>query len=164
VQLHKTGDSALECFKRDKIDLGLFDVKLPGMDGFSLCHQIRSMDIKIPIIFLTGISQPESISNKFDLGSYDYLEKPYSMKELIARIGLMLGRNGLMDSIEINKQVYYFGKYRFELPKNELYYNGETHNLTRLECRILRMLIDNRNKVIDRRIILNKYPLYQPRI
>jgi len=156
VQLCKTAESAIGCLENEKYDLCLFDVKLPGMDGISLSRYIRSESIKIPIIFLTGITQIEEQINGIELDPYDYVGKPYLIKELVLRIRILLGRNGLLESVEIDNQTYYFSKYRFEFLKNELYYHGETHTLTSLEGRVLQMLVENRNRVVERRIILNK--------
>ena len=98
------GEEALESFHRDSPDLIVLDVMLPKMDGFAVCRRIRAESV-VPIIFLTAL---EAISERvagLDLGADDYLSKPFSPKELEARIATILRRMGPSVSVTETKEV-----------------------------------------------------------
>ena len=88
----KSGEEALSFVMRQKIDLILLDILLPGMDGFETCRRLREMT-EVPILFLTGKAKgKEDIVHGFSLGADDYLTKPFSMRELFFRINAILRR------------------------------------------------------------------------
>ncbi|RPH34493.1 MAG: response regulator [Bacteroidales bacterium] len=88
VEFAINGESALDWIKRATFDLILLDIMMPGMDGYEVCRIIKSdpKNQKIPIIFLTGKVDTESIISAFDLGAVDYIKKPFNQRELIARV------------------------------------------------------------------------------
>jgi two-component system sensor histidine kinase/response regulator len=88
IAVAKNGNSALELVKNIKIDLILLDIMMPGMDGFELCRQIKSINFikDIPVIFLTAKTESEDVINAFKIGAVDYITKPFQKDELLARI------------------------------------------------------------------------------
>ena len=92
VELARNGKTAFEKFNDSKYDFCLFDVMMPIMDGFSLAKEIREIDRKVPILFLTAKAMKEDKLEGFNIGADDYLTKPFSMEELLARITAILRR------------------------------------------------------------------------
>lgn len=147
----KNGKEALETFYKEKADVLILDVMLPIKDGFSVAIEIRKTNKQIPIIFLTAKSQTHDVIEGFKSGGNDYLKKPFSMEELIVRIHSLLNRNEKIlddDLIEI-------GNYKFNRVQQQLVYQNTIQNLTNRESELLYCLHQNKNKIIERSIILN---------
>jgi DNA-binding response OmpR family regulator len=126
---------------------------MPKKDGFTLAKEIRAIDKRIPIIFLTAKSQTEDVVEGFSIGGNDYLKKPFSMEELIVRIHNLLNRTQVQKTADILN----IGEYQFNFPKQLLHYKEEAPlQLTHREAHLLFHLIKNQNKVLDRSLILNK--------
>jgi two-component system OmpR family response regulator len=87
------GAQALAAIDRDRADLVILDVRLPGMDGFEVCRQLRADGSDIPVIFLTARDTPEDRLSGFTKGGDDYVTKPFSLEELIARVRAVLRRS-----------------------------------------------------------------------
>lgn len=152
VRLCPDGEIALEEYKANPPTILVLDVMMPKKDGFTLAKEIREQDDTIPIIFLTAKSQPADVVEGFSIGGNDYLKKPFSIEELIARINNLLNR-----SLEQkNAQQLVIGKYTFDFPKQLLHLDKETQNLTHREAHLLFHLVKNRNQVLDRSMILKK--------
>jgi len=153
VLLCENGQKAYDVYTREKPSLLVLDVMMPKKDGFTLAKEIRSIDDTIPIIFLTAKSQTQDVVEGFSIGGNDYLKKPFSMEELIARINNLLQRSNTQKKGEILK----IGDFTFDFPKQVLQYKNE-HNqqLTHREAHLLFHLIKNKNQVLDRSIILNE--------
>jgi DNA-binding response OmpR family regulator len=125
---------------------------MPLKDGFSLAKDVRKMDKKVPIIFLTSKSQTQDVVQGFTFGGNDYLKKPFSMEELIVRMHSLLGRvKQSKDGEEIA-----IGNYIFNAIKQTLLHNNTLETLTHRETALLQLLIENKNEIIDRSFILNK--------
>ena len=92
VELARNGKIAFEKFTSSSFDFCIFDVMMPVMDGFTLAKEIREIDRKVPILFLTAKAMKEDKLEGFALGADDYLAKPFSMEELLARITAILRR------------------------------------------------------------------------
>lgn len=149
----ENGELALESYHKAKPDILVLDVMMPKKDGFTLAKEIRATDVKIPIIFLTAKSQTQDVVEGFSIGGNDYLKKPFSMEELIARINNLLQRKELQEETNILN----IGHYSFNFPKQTLQYKSEdTTQLTHREAHLLFHLIQNKNKVLDRSLILKK--------
>jgi DNA-binding response OmpR family regulator len=91
VTLSDNGREALERLTQDKPDLVLLDIKLPGTDGYQVLQQIRATST-VPVIMLTAVQEPHSVSRSLDLGADDYVRKPFSVQELMAHIRAKLRR------------------------------------------------------------------------
>ncbi|PKW28464.1 response regulator transcription factor [Flavobacterium lindanitolerans] len=152
VVLCKNGEEAFEAFSREKPELLVLDVMMPKKDGFTLAKEIRKLDKKTPIIFLTAKSQTQDVVDGFQLGGNDYLKKPFSMEELIIRIHALLGRIQL----EKNDENISIGNYIFNQTKQTLDYLGNIQFLTHREASLLHLLIENKNDILDRSLVLKK--------
>jgi DNA-binding response OmpR family regulator len=148
----KNGQEAFDTFVSKKPDVLVLDVMMPLKDGFSLAKDVRKMDKKVPIIFLTSKSQTQDVVQGFTFGGNDYLKKPFSMEELIVRMHSLLGRvKQSKDGEEIA-----IGNYIFNAIKQTLLHNNTLETLTHRETALLQLLIENKNEIIDRSFILNK--------
>jgi DNA-binding response OmpR family regulator len=88
----ENGKQALELWQSRPVDLVLLDVVMPSLDGFELCRQLRRLS-SIPVIFLTAMEAEQDVVKGFDVGGYDYILKPFRLKELLARIYAVLRRS-----------------------------------------------------------------------
>ncbi len=153
VVLCANGDIALEKYTSEAPELLVLDVMMPKKDGFTLAKEIRAINETIPIIFLTAKSQTADVVEGFAIGGNDYLKKPFSMEELIVRIHNLINRS----KTQKNTQIIALGNYTFNFPKQELQYLSEKIiQLTHREAHLLFHLIQNKNSVLDRSVILNK--------
>lgn len=152
VHLAKDGQQAYELYKKYQPKILVLDVMMPVKDGFTLAKEIRELDDSIPIIFLTAKSQTQDVVEGFSIGGNDYLKKPFSMEELIARINNLLQRTKMQKNAEILE----IGKYTFDFPKQVLTINDQSTQLTHREAHLLFHLIKNKNQLLDRSLILNK--------
>ncbi len=150
--------SAEEALQKDikSFDLLLLDVMMGKMSGFKLIDTIRrELKIEVPVIFLTAKSTENDLLTGFNLGADDYISKPYSLKELIARVKVVLRRNtSALDSEE--KSVIKVENMVLNLDKKDLTIIDDRVELTRKEFEILKLFFENRNKVFSRDEILSK--------
>lgn len=154
VVMESDGAKVLELFKKSKPDICVLDVMLPNKDGFTIADEIRELDETVPIIFLTAKTQTEDVVKGFSLGGNDYVRKPFSMEELIVRIQNLL-RNKTEDNQKISGGSATIGKYNFQLNRQVLSNGKEDRKLSFRESELLKLLYENRDKIIDRKDILN---------
>ncbi|HLN52882.1 MAG TPA: response regulator transcription factor [Lentimicrobium sp.] len=148
VVLTANGEEGLRVFKNMKFDLCILDVMLPKKDGFTLAVDIRNLDDKIPIIFLTAKGQNDDRIKGFKSGCDDYITKPFISEELSLRIEAILKRCGI--SSEKNHEIIKIGKYSFD-PFNQLLVIDDcSQKLTVKEAALLRLLCANINKLLPR--------------
>lgn len=156
VNYSQDGRSGLNSFKEFKPDICLLDIMLPIKDGFTLAQEIRKLDARVPIIFITARSQTPDVVKGFEIGANDYIKKPFSMEELVVRIKARLADNsGIMEKQDSQK-TFLIGKYHFNYDKQILEYQGREKKLTHREAEILRLLCINRNEVLERSKVLDK--------
>lgn len=154
VIMESDGARALDLFKTTKPDICVLDVMLPNKDGFSLADDIRQLDEEVPIIFLTAKVQTEDVLKGFSLGGNDYIRKPFSMEELIVRMQHALGRKAAGPG-KGNGEKVQLGKMQFNLNRQTLSHGNNERKLSFRESELLKLLYENRDKVIDRKDILN---------
>ncbi len=154
VVMEGDGAKATDVFKKTKPDICVLDIMLPNKDGFTIADEIRELDEDVPIIFLTAKTQTEDVVKGFSLGGNDYIRKPFSMEELIVRIQNLLG-NKKEDSQKISGGNATIGKYNFQLNRQLLTSGKEERKLSYRESELLKLLYENREKIIDRKDILN---------
>ena len=154
TSLAKNGKEAYSMFAEHKsgFDFIILDVMMPGMDGFTLAKEIREIDKKTPIIFLTAKALKEDKLTGFSIGADDYITKPFSMEELIARIHAIGRRTGAIEK-DINKSVL-IGNLRYEPELSTLHLSTGTKKLTTKENHLLHLLIQNKNEILDRQATL----------
>lgn len=154
VVMEADGAKATDLFKKSKPDICVLDVMLPNKDGFTIADEIRELDEDVPIIFLTAKTQTEDVVKGFSLGGNDYIRKPFSMEELIVRIQHLL-RHKTEDTQKISGGSATIGKYHFQLNRQVLTHGKEEKKLSYRESELLKLLYENREKIIDRKDILN---------
>ena len=147
------GVEAMESFKRENCDLCIFDVMMPGIDGFSLAREIRKIDKKIPILFLTAKTTQEDIIQGFEIGADDYITKPFSMDELLMRIKAVF-RRSVIDAPR--PTTFKIGSFTFDAARHTLSRFDESRKLTSKEADLLLLLSENMNQVLERSVALNR--------
>jgi len=155
VLMETDGDKVVGLFTKNLPDVCVLDVMLPNKDGFAIAESIRQIDNAVPILFLTAKAQTEDLVKGFQLGGNDYIRKPFSMEELIIRIENALRyRNGERIAAD-KKDDIRIGKYTFHLGRQLLKDNGDEKKLSFRESELLKLLYENKDRIIDRRDILN---------
>jgi DNA-binding response OmpR family regulator len=145
------GGKALQKFSNEKPDVCVLDIMLPNKDGFTIADEIREKDTQVPIIFLSAKSQPSDVINGFKMGGNDYIRKPFSIEELIVRIENVLKtkEEPIPEQEEVN-----IGQYTFNIKRQTLHSSYEQRKLSYRESELLRLLYENRDKIVERSEIL----------
>ena len=147
--IHKTNvKETIKFLEREKTKLIILDISLPDGNGFDL-YEKNIKDKNIPTIFLTANDDEDDIVKGLEAGAEDYITKPFSIRELIARINKILLRNKKNSIIKV-KDI------EFDIDKMVVYKEGKEINLTSLELKILNLLFMNLNKVVTRNYIIEK--------
>ncbi len=157
VSSAEDGEVGFQLFNAEKFSLCLLDVMLPKKDGFTLAREIRLVNDHVPIIFLTARSMTEDKILGLTLGADDYITKPFSMEELLLKIGIFLKRsivNNNESELITEKNYYKVGLFSFYFDSLILDCAGERKTLTYKEAELLRYFCDNPNKVLSRSDIL----------
>jgi len=150
----KDGKEAITLFKKDSFDLCLVDVMLPELDGYAVAEEIRSRHSEIPIIFLTAKSLKEDKIHGLKIGADDYITKPFSIEELILKIKIFLKRKYVTGSQEL--PILKVGQYTLDHDNLRLSIGDESVQMTKKEADLLKMLITNKNKIVERSTILER--------
>jgi DNA-binding response OmpR family regulator len=151
----ENGSEGLEKFKATEFNIIILDVMLPGIDGWTVCKEIRKSS-DVPIIMLTARSQEYDKLFGFELGADDYLTKPFSPKELVARMKAVLKRGKGQGSIEKNSSLFEYKDLLINLDSRKVTIGGETVGMTPKEFELLCFLVKNPEKVFTREQLLNK--------
>jgi len=154
VLMESDGGKAVDLFKKSTPDICLLDVMLPNKDGFAIADEIRMLNEEVPIIFLTAKTQTEDVVKGFSLGGNDYIRKPFSMEELIVRIQNAL-RSKSDSPRKLTTENVSIGKYTFQVNRQILNNGKEDKKLSYRESALLTLLYENRDRIIDRKDILN---------
>ncbi len=142
------GEEAIKMCKENSYDLIVLDIMMPKIDGFTVAKEIRKKQ-SVPIIMLSARSEEYDKLYGFDVGIDDYVTKPFSPKELVARIKANLKRNTIM-----NEEISYLGL-KIDTLGHNVYVDNKKINLTNKEYELLLYLIKNKNIVLTREQILN---------
>ncbi len=150
------GEAAIGVLQENPVDLVVLDLMLPGMDGLDVCKNIRRIDglEKLPIIILTAKSEETDRILGLELGADDYLTKPFSVRELIARIKAVLRRSE--DKQIVKSKTLRIKDIVMDTEKHEVTINREIVDLTLKEFELLKILIENRGKVLTRNLLLDE--------
>jgi DNA-binding response OmpR family regulator len=154
VTLAVNGKEAFDMFCKHSYDLCLLDVMMPLKDGFTLAKEIRVSNKQVPIIFLTAKSMKEDTIEGFNAGGDDYMTKPFSTEELLARIQAVLRRSMKSIALENTQTEFTIGKYKFNTETQLLKGGTEDVKLTTKEGQLLRLLAINQNDILDRSFAL----------
>jgi two-component system response regulator RegX3 len=134
-------------------DLVVLDVMLPGRSGFDVCRELRSHDAKLPILMLTARGAEEDVLQGFRCGSDDYVTKPFSVAELMARVEALL-RRGARAENAVAPEPFAFGSWRIEPERLVAECDGVATLLSRREIAILALLVRERGRIVSRRRLL----------
>jgi DNA-binding response OmpR family regulator len=155
VMMEEDGGRVLSRFKEYEPDICVLDVMLPNKSGFDVAEEIRAVNADVPIIFLTAKVQTEDVVKGFKTGGNDYIRKPFSMEELIVRIENLLRVKQLDGQTSaVLADVVKVGTYQYLPNRQALVLNAEERKLSYRESELLKYLLQNRHRVIDRRDIL----------
>jgi two-component system, OmpR family, response regulator RegX3 len=153
VVLAYTGDGAISAFDKGGADLVLLDLMLPGLSGTEVCRQLRSRSA-VPIIMLTAKDTEVDKVVGLELGADDYVTKPYSKAELVARIRAVLRRQG--DNTESDQSVITAGPVRIDIERHQVNINDDLISLPLKEFELLEFLVRNSGRVLTRAQLIDR--------
>ena len=163
VVLADTGEAALATIAADwsSIDLVVLDVMLPGIDGFTVASRMRTQGSLIPILMLTARGRAEDVLDGFEAGADDYLQKPFELSILIARINALLRRHAWHVAARENvnnrpPDVYTFAGKTVDFDAQELRVKNKKYPLTLMEANLLRYLVQHEGKAVSRKNMLEE--------
>lgn len=138
------GKEALHAIEKDSFDLLILDINVPHIDGLSLLESLHVNKTFIPAIYISALVDIEDISRAFDLGCYDYLKKPFHLKELALRIEkVMASKQSPSYHVKISKN------YTYNAEENTLYFDKLPQTLTKRQVQIIDVLAKNIGRVVD---------------
>ncbi len=151
-----TGKKALDLIKEDRFDLVILDLMLPEMDGFDICRKIRNKTgiNRLPVIMLSAKSEEVDKVLGLEIGADDYITKPFSPRELLARVKAVLRRTKVMEEIKSN--LINLGELKLDLKKYTFKVNDEVINLTPKEFALLSILMNHPGQVFSRDKLLKE--------
>lgn len=147
------GKEAMKRVKTNKYDLVILDLMLPGVNGLNICKEIRETKINkdVPIIVLTALSDEDTKVKGFSMGADDYVTKPFSMKELLARIEAVLKRTG-----NLHKDILAFEGIVYDRKSKNVTVDGNPVYLTKTELQLLEFFIEHPEQLFPREELLEK--------
>ena len=145
------GEEGLNAALNDHPDLIILDIMLPKINGYEVCRLIREQQLEMPIIMLTAKGQESDIVLGLNLGADDYVTKPFSIKELLARAAAFLRRTK-----QAEENVYEFADYRLDIGARTLTHRGNEVKLSPKEFNLLQFFVKKPGRALTRNEILNK--------
>ncbi len=146
------GTDAVLVAEKSKPDIIVLDVMLPDHDGFTVVKKLRSMNLDVPVLFLSAKDEPENKVMGLTVGGDDYMTKPFSIDELTARIHAIL-RRSQKDDVEAS--LLEVGEITIDQDAHEVFVNGTPIDLSPTEYKLLRFLMNNANRVMSKAQILD---------
>jgi two-component system alkaline phosphatase synthesis response regulator PhoP len=154
VILARDGKEAIKCFDENDFDLIVLDIMLPYFNGFEIAKHIRDKHPQMPILMLTARTGVEDRVKGLELGADDYITKPFHLKELLLRIKGMLKRKRWYQKVVIEKPLYKFGNNEINFENLKCLKDKKEFQLTSYEAMIMKYLIENKDKVVTRKELL----------
>ena len=145
VTAFEDGQEAYDNISSNSYDLFIFDINTPSMDGLSLLDKLQKEKVCVPTIFISAITEIEQISQAYALGCYDYLKKPFHLKELSLHIERLLK----MADIRAKSFIKISKVYSYDAENQSLLFDGEEQLLTQKQLQIMDLFAKNINKVVD---------------
>jgi DNA-binding response OmpR family regulator len=146
------GEKGLDAALEAQPDLIILDIMLPKINGYEICRLLRAEKLEIPIIMLTAKGEESDIILGLNLGADDYVTKPFSIKELLARANAFLRRNKLLEE---EKEVYVFGDFTLNVTARELTQNGQPVKMSPKEFKMLEYFVSHAGRALTRDTLLN---------
>jgi two-component system alkaline phosphatase synthesis response regulator PhoP len=155
IRVAATGEDALDLILNGPPNLILLDLNLPGMSGFEICRRLReeSATSKVPILMLTARADETDKVLGLNIGADDYITKPFSMRELVARINAALRRS---EGSDLDQPVFDNGSLRIDPSTFRVLYEGREVRFTRKEFALLSELARNQGRVLNRETLLDR--------
>lgn len=151
----RTGGEGLRLAKERQPDLLILDLMLPGMSGLEICKRLRDEGAKTPVIMLTSKSEENDKVLGLELGADDYVTKPFSLRELLARVRAHLRREGTATAAAVVPEKYSFDEVVVDFKRHEVYKAGKLQELTNREFRLLEYFIQHPGELITRDRLLD---------
>jgi len=155
VEVAEDGNEALNKFDKGGADLVLLDLMLPGINGTEVCKQLRT-NSNVPIIMLTAKDDEVDKVVGLELGADDYVTKPYSSRELLARVRAVLRRNGEVSQENLVGSTIQVGKLKLDADRHLVNFKGENITLPLKEFELLEFLMRNAGRVLTRMQIIDR--------
>lgn len=153
VRVANTGSRGLAALKREQIDLVILDLRLPDMKGEDVCRTIRAGGSNLLILMLTAKKTEADKVLGLEIGADDYMTKPFSVRELVARVRALLRRQG---DLSRGTEEILFGSVQVDFARQILRKNGRELHCTVREYEVLKYLVENENRVVTRDMLLNE--------
>jgi DNA-binding response OmpR family regulator len=150
VKTARDGQLALDAALNDRPDVIILDIMLPRVNGFEICSRIREKKVDTPIIMLSAKDQESDIIMGLNLGADEYVTKPFSIRQLLARVEALMRRTARLE-----QNIYQFGGFNLDVGNQSLTRNGVEVALSPKEFKVLHLLVKNRGSVLTRDEILS---------
>ena len=151
-----SGEEAIEVLKNQKIDIALLDVMLPGISGFEVCKYIRKNHPKIRVVMVTAKAMESDKIIGLTYGADDYVVKPFSVKELMARVNVLKRRIEEISGVQQKEDsTVISGPYKLDIKQRKFYKDGAEIELTPTELAIIKYLMTNKGEALSRNAILD---------
>ena len=155
------GEEAVGLAQKNKPDIIILDIMLPGKNGYEICQELRALKFTIPIIILTAKNQELDKVKGLDIGADDYITKPFGVKELLARIQARLRRTGTYSSSN-NIDLLQLGATKIDLLESKVIFeDGRTNELTARETELIKYLLEAGGEPVSRDELLEKVWRYE---
>lgn len=141
------GHQAIYRWKHDEPDVVVSDIRMPGLDGYEICKQIRETS-STPVILLTALGDEEQIIRGFRAGADDYVTKPFSPQQLAMRIRAVWRRGTATGEPEPQRELH-LEEFTFDIESHEVFYQGQPTQFTPIEFKLLHILAVNCNRVVS---------------
>jgi len=164
VTLVEDGPTALRLLDSggDSIDMMVLDLMLPGMSGYSVCEQVRTSGLQLPVLMLSARTLAEDRTRGFDVGANQYMSKPFELDELLSRIKNLLQSNGRQPAesaprrVRQNVSEIEFGAVKVNFETHEVFVGEQLQRMTPKELRLLKFFVENHGRVISRSELLTE--------
>jgi two-component system response regulator RegX3 len=155
VRIAEDGDAALAAFTAQEPDVILLDLMLPGMPGTEVCRQVRAVSSTVPIIMVTAKDAEVDVVVGLELGADDYVTKPYSSRELLARMRAVLRRSSTGDA-DLDDRVLRGGRVTLDIDRHTVAVDGKQINMPLKEFELLEVLMRNEGRVLTRGQLIDR--------
>ncbi|RZM28566.1 MAG: response regulator transcription factor [Pedobacter sp.] len=156
LMLVRDGGAAKAAFESFNPDICILDIMLPVLDGYEVARLLKGINPEVPIIFLSAKTLTADVVKGFKSGGDDYLKKPFSMDELLARMEALLSRYGRKSSVgeSLKQEQYHFGGCVLDTVSQRLKTSAGDYNLSYKESALLELLVQQKNNVLERQYAL----------
>jgi two-component system response regulator RegX3 len=147
-----TGEEGLRCGRSGQYELVILDIMLPGVNGFDVCEQLRAELPRLPILMLTALGAEDDVLRGFRSGGDDYVTKPFSISELLARVEALLRRSGKREPP--CQEVFQMGDWEIDAAERVARFGETTTPLSRREVEMLALFAREKGRIVSRRTLL----------